>query len=170
MYGWSAAVPDPPPRSVPRDARRLRTRRELLQWAGAVFLGCTLLPQRDARAAAEESAFAAGSLADVLRALGGEPAAGPQISLMVPDLVENGAVVPVEVTSHLAGAQSIYLISESNPFPLVARLDFPEGTQPFVATRIKVAQSCNIYAVVRTGGQLVWTSKGTQVTIGGCGG
>ena len=79
-------------------------------------------------------------------------------------------VVPVEVTSHLPDAQSIYLISESNPFPLVARLDFPEGTVPYVATRIKVAQSCNIYAVVRTGNQLVWTSKATQVTIGGCGG
>jgi sulfur-oxidizing protein SoxY len=169
MYGWSAADPDRLPCAVAHDPRRLRTRRELLQVAGAILLGCSL-PHGDAQATAEESAFAAGSLADLLRSLGGQPTAGPGISLVVPDLVENGAVVPVEVTSHLPGAQSIYLISESNPFPLVARLDFPEGTVPYVATRIKVAQSCNIYAVVRTGDQLVWTSKATQVTIGGCGG
>jgi sulfur-oxidizing protein SoxY len=141
----------------------------LLQWAAAVFVG-SCLPRGAAQAAAEDSAFAVGSLKEVLGALGGQPAAGTQISIDVPDLVENGAVVPVEVTSDLPGAQSIYIVSEANPFPLVARLDFPEGTVPFIATRIKVAQSCNIYAVVRTGDQFVWASKGTQVTVGGCGG
>jgi sulfur-oxidizing protein SoxY len=170
MYGWSAADPDRPPCADAHGAGRPRTRRELLKVAGAILFGCSLLPHRGAQAAAEEPAFAAGSLAEVLRSLGGQPTAGPQISLAVPDLVENGAVVPVEVTSHLPGAQSIYIISESNPFPLVARLDFPEDTVPYVATRIKVARSCDIYAVVRTGDRLYWTSKGTQVTVGGCGG
>jgi sulfur-oxidizing protein SoxY len=169
MYGWSAADPDRFADAARHGARRLRTRREVLQWAAALFIGCNL-PLAAARAAGEESAFAAGSLADVLRALGGQPAASPQISLGVPDLVENGAVVPVEISSHLPGAQSIFVISESNPLPLVARLDFPDGTLPYFATRIKVAQSCNIYAVVRAGDQLVWASKGTQVTVGGCGG
>jgi len=78
--------------------------------------------------------------------------------------------VPVEVTSHLAGAQTLYVIAEANPYPMVARFNVPEGTDPYLATRIKVAQSCNIYAVVRSGEQLYWAAKATQVTIGGCGG
>jgi sulfur-oxidizing protein SoxY len=162
------------PDSAREGGRRLQTRRELLQWAAALFLGGNLLrgaaQAAGEQAAGEDAAFAAGSLAEVLRALGGQPAAGPQVSVAVPDLVENGAVVPVEVTSHLPGAQSIYIVSESNPLPLIARLYFPDGTPPYFATRIKVAKSCNIYAVVRAGDQLVWASKGTQVTVGGCGG
>jgi sulfur-oxidizing protein SoxY len=91
------------------------------------------------------------------------------ISLDVPDFVENGAMVPVEVTSRLAGAQDIYIISESNPFPLVARFSLPEGTEAFVATRIKVASSCNIYALVHSNGQFLSAMKATTVTVGGCG-
>jgi sulfur-oxidizing protein SoxY len=138
---------------------------------GALLFGFRLAAGARAQAAAgDEAAFAAGTLARVLDALGASHAPDDtHLTITVPEFVENGAVVPVEVTSHLPGAQSIYIISESNPFPLLAHFSFPDGTEPFIATRIKVAQSCNLYAVVNAGGQIYTAVKPTRVSIGGCG-
>ena len=146
------------------------SRREVLLWAGALLLGADLLPVGTARAVGDDAAFAAGSLEKLVGLLGHEPASGPDVSIMVPDFVENGAVVPVEVTTRLTGEQDIYIVSESNPFPLVARFTIPEGTDPYVSVRIKVAQSCKVYAIVKAGDHLYWASKATTVTVGGCGG
>ncbi len=59
---------------------------------------------------------------------------------------------------------------ESNPYPLVVRFMMSEGTDPFISTRIKMAQSGSVYAVVKAGNQLYYVSKDTKVTVGGCGG
>jgi sulfur-oxidizing protein SoxY len=156
MSAWSVRPPD-------ADETRLLQRRHALQLLGALLLGCRILP------AHARSAFGEGSLASVLNALEAKPAPSPDVSLVIPDFVENGAVVPVEVTTQFAGPQDIYIISESNPFPLVARFSIPEGTEPFVSTRIKVAGSCNVYAVVRSNERFYSAVKATTVTIGGCG-
>jgi sulfur-oxidizing protein SoxY len=145
-------------------------RRELLQWASLLFLGVVSLAPRRASAADEARAFAAGTLDDVIGALGGQPADSPQLSIAVPEFVENGALVPVEIESRLPGAQTIFVVSESNPYPLVARFSIPEGTEPFVSTRIKVGASCRVFAIVRAGADLYWASRPTRVTVGGCGG
>lgn len=116
-----------------------------------------------------KSAFGAGSLAEVLRLLGASPTLSDQISLDVPDFFENGAMVPVEITSRLPGAQEIYIISESNPFPLVARFSMLDRTEAFVSTRIKVASSCNIHALVQYQGRFLSAVKPTTVAVGGCG-
>jgi sulfur-oxidizing protein SoxY len=138
---------------------------------GALLFGYGLASGERAQAAVgDERAFAAGTLAQVLEALGATPAAdGTHLTMTVPGFVENGAIVPVEVSSRLPGPQSIYIISESNPYPLVAHVSFPDGTEPFIATRIKVAQSCNLYAVVNAGGQIYTAVAATKVSIGGCG-
>jgi sulfur-oxidizing protein SoxY len=137
----------------------------------ALLFGYGLASGEWAQAAADdEAAFAAGTLARVLEALGAKATAdGTQLTITAPGFVENGAIVPVEVASHLPGPQSIYIISESNPYPLVAHVSFPEGTEPFIATRIKVAKSCNLYAVVNAGGQVYTAVAPTRVSIGGCG-
>ena len=136
----------------------------------ALLLGLGAMASRPALAVDESRAFAAGGLDDVLEALGGRPAEDPQVSIEVPEFVENGALVPVEITSHLPGDQTIYVVSEANPYPLVARFSIPEGTLPFVSTRIKVGASCRVYGIVRAGGSLYWASRPTRVTLGGCGG
>jgi sulfur-oxidizing protein SoxY len=137
----------------------------------ALLFGSVIAVGERAQAASgDERAFAAGTLAQVLEALGATPVAdGAHLTITVPGFVENGAIVPVEVASQLPGPQSIYIISESNPYPLVAHVSFPDGTEPFIATRIKVAQSCNLYAVVNAGGQVYTAAAPTRVSIGGCG-
>ncbi len=164
----SAAMPSNS--AMPSSSARA-DRRQALKCLAGVLLALRLPQSRAAQAARDdEAAFGAGSLEGVLRALGANPAPSEQISLMVPDLVENGAVVPVEISSRLSGSQEIFVISEANPFPLVARFSIPEGTDAFVSTRIKVARSCNLYALVASDGEFYSAVKATQVVTGGCGG
>jgi sulfur-oxidizing protein SoxY len=118
---------------------------------------------------AQELLFDATSMEDAIRALGGVPAAGTQITLSLPDAVEDGALVPVTVESQLPGVSEIYLLVESNPNPVAARFSFAAGTLPYVATRIKMAESCRVFAVVRSAAGLHAVSRSAQVTVGGCG-
>ena len=149
---------------------RLGQRRDVLKLLSALAIGCCrMFPAARAETVARRSAFGEGTLAAVLNSLGAKPTPSSDITLVVPDFVENGAVVPVEVTSRFAGPQDIFIISEANPFPLVARFSIPEGTEPFVSTRIKVAGSCNVYAVVESNEQFYAAVKATRVTVGGCG-
>jgi sulfur-oxidizing protein SoxY len=59
---------------------------------------------------------------------------------------------------------------EKNPNPLSAMFNVPAGTRPYLETRVKVAQTCNLYAVVDVDGKLYMAAKETKVTLGGCGG
>ena len=145
-------------------------RREALRLMIAALVAAGTLPWPSARAAEDAArAFGAGSLEGALSALGATLEPSAEIRLTVPDFVDNGAVVPVEVTSQVSGPQTIFVLSEANPFPLVARFFVPEGTLPYVATRIKVAQSCNVYALVQAEGRYYSAVKATTVSVGGCG-
>ena len=146
-------------------------RRRALKLLGAALFGASFCADAWAQVSSGmDRAFAAASLRKVLDALNATPLPASQLSLAVPERVENGAVVPVEITSRYAGPQDLFIISEANPFPLVARFSIPAGTEPFISTRIKVARSCDIYAVVKTGDSFYSVSQPTQVTVGGCGG
>ncbi len=157
------------------EAANLASRRRAVLTLGEGLLLSALLPGMRLRAqtasaiAATKPVFGAGSLAEVLRLLDAQPVPSDDISLEVPAFFENGAMVPVEITTRVAGAQDIFIISEANPFPLVARFSVPENTEAFVATRIKVASSCNIHALVHSNGRFLSAVKATTVTVGGCG-
>lgn len=146
-------------------------RREVLMRGSALaaFAFTGLVTGRNAQAGEEDLAFDAATMQEALRALGGVPAVGSQIVLTVPDLAENGAVVPVTVECNLPGAHEIFIVVEANPNPLCVRFTIPQGTEAFVSTRIKMAESSNIYAVVRANGKLYSTFRSTAVTLGGCG-
>lgn len=141
-------------------------RRLLLQ--AASMAGAASLPAWAAPAADEALAFAAHSFPDAIRALGGVPKASAQIALELPQLAENGALVPITVTSALPGTREILIVVDGNPQPLAVRFTIPEGTEPFVATRIRLAQSGTVYAAVRTAEGLYATARTVQVTVGGC--
>lgn len=92
------------------------------------------------------------------------------VSVKAPDIAENGAVVPVEVTSNIAGTESIALIGEKNTLPLIAVFNLANGAQGYISTRIKMGSSSNVVAVVKAGGKTYKAHKEVKVTIGGCGG
>jgi len=92
------------------------------------------------------------------------------IAITVPDIAENGAVVPVAVTSRIAATQNVYILVEKNPNMLAAAFAIPPGTDPGVSTRIKMGQTSNVLAVVKSNAQFYVASKEVKVTLGGCGG
>ena len=142
--------------------------------AGSVGLavGAGVLAPRVLWAEWPQGAFTAKSTADAVAALLGEGAseASSQIEVKAPDIAENGAVVPVTVSSTLEQVQSISILADKNATPLIGSFELPEGTEAYVSTRIKMAQTGDVIAVVKAGGKLYSARKNVKVTIGGCGG
>ena len=79
-----------------------------------------------------------------------------------PEIAENGAVVPVSVTTTLADVTSISFLVSENPIALVASYKIPAGTVPSVANRIKMAKTSNVIVVVEAGGKLYSADQGSQ--------
>jgi sulfur-oxidizing protein SoxY len=93
-----------------------------------------------------------------------------KIKLDAPEIAENGAVVPVSVTTTFDDVTSISFVVPENPNPLAAYYRLPPGTMPSVANRLKMAKTSNVIAIVEAGGKLYSTTREVKVTIGGCGG
>ena len=154
------------------------TRRLILKGAGAVALvglGNIPLGLAPALAAANdkypEDAFKAKSEADAIKSLYGKTAeASDKVKLDAPEIAENGAVVPVSVTTTLADVTSISFLVSENPNALAASYKIPAGTIPSVANRLKMAKTSNVIAIVEAGGKLYSATKEVKVTVGGCGG
>lgn len=91
------------------------------------------------------------------------------IVITAPDIAENGAVVPVAVTSKIPNTQQISLIAEKNPFPLAASIDVMPGSEGYVSLRIKMAQTSDVRAVVKADGRFYTAAKEIKITVGGCG-
>lgn len=154
------------------------TRRLILQGAGAVALvGLGNLPfgLTPALAAANdkypEEAFKQKSDADVIKSLYGKTAEpSDKVKLDAPEIAENGAVVPISVSTTLADVTSIAFLVSENPNVLIAKYSIPTGTMPSVANRIKMAKTSNVTVLVEAGGKLYSATKEVKVTVGGCGG
>ncbi|HEX5094215.1 MAG TPA: thiosulfate oxidation carrier protein SoxY [Burkholderiales bacterium] len=150
-------------------------RRDLLKAGGALAVaaafGGALLRPGSARAAWNQAAFQAKNAADAMRALGMHDAAeSKDIEIRAPDIAENGAVVPVDITSSIPGTTSISVFIEKNPFPYTGTFDFAAGTMPYVHLRAKLGESTPVRVVVAANGKFYTTAKEVKVTIGGCGG
>jgi sulfur-oxidizing protein SoxY len=152
-------------------------RRTFLKGAGAagtvaVAVAAGLLKPAEVLAAEwNKAAFDAKGMPDTLKAVGATGAADSKdITIKAPDIAENGAVVPVEVTSKIAGTSSIVLMVEKNASPLTANFDLANGAEGYVSTRIKMGQTSNVRVVVKAGGKSYTAVKEVKVTIGGCGG
>lgn len=130
-----------------------------------------LKPERVLAASWDKSAFRQKSAADALRSIGAQDAEkSGKVMLDVPEIAENGAVVPVEITSHVPGTTSIAVVIDKNPFPLTSRFSFKEGALPYVKLNVKMGQSSEIRAIAEANGKHYVAMKGVKVTIGGCGG
>ncbi|MCE7888558.1 MAG: thiosulfate oxidation carrier protein SoxY [Sorangiineae bacterium PRO1] len=115
--------------------------------------------------------FEALTLDDVVKQMGGDKAQlSTDIDLKTPEIAENGAVVPVEIQSKLPGTRMIAIVSEKNPHALSAAFHIPDGTEPYISTRVKIAETSNLYALVQTDKGFFYANRLVKVTLGGCGG
>lgn len=93
-----------------------------------------------------------------------------RITFKVPDIAENGAVVPVSVSTEIEGVQQICVVVDGNPNPLSAIFNISESCAADISTRIKIGDSSIARALVKTADRVYTTQKEVKVTIGGCGG
>lgn len=160
----------------------MSSRREVLKQGGALgvfgmFVAAGLVKPQTVLAQSSspwnKDAFASKNVQDVAKAYGGgAPAATKDVSWgSTPEIAENGAVVPISVTSRIPNTQSIAILVEKNPNALAAKFDFPAGTEPTVTTRVKMGQSSDVHALIRTAdGKYFVATREVKVTLGGCGG
>ena len=149
-----------------------RTFLKLTGGAGAlaVAVASGLFRSGQAWAAWNEPAFKSKAVADALKSLGATNLIeSKDIAITAPDIAENGAVVPVAVTSKIPNTQSISIIAEKNPFPLAAMFDISSGGDGYVSTRLQRGETSNVRAVVKADGKFYTAVKEVKVTIGGCG-
>lgn len=148
-------------------------RRLVLKGAlASAFTGLGLLVWQPARGASRPAeAFDADSVDSVLAELGLESVQdSDSITIKAPEIAENGAVVPVSVSTTLPNPRRIIIVTAENPSPLSAVFELGEGVLGEVATRLKMGQTTQLVALVESEGTVYRASREVKVTIGGCGG
>ena len=155
------------------ESRRVALKSSGMAAVLALFAGTGVLVPAAAYAQDWNSgAFQGKNLQEVLKALG---ATGVTETRDVnwgstPEIAENGAVVPISVTSTVPGTEWIAVLIAKNPNTLAAAFDIPSGTDPSISTRVKMGQSSDVHALVRAGGKYYIATREVKVTLGGCGG
>ena len=134
-------------------------------------LGAALTFPRILFAARPDKAFELTEADAVYAELFGEvPADSDRVKMKIPDIAENGAVVPITVTTDLENVESISVVVANNPTPLAAAFHMGPRSNATISVRIKMGQSSPVRAIVKADGKLYSTEKEVKVTIGGCGG
>ena len=118
-----------------------------------------------------EDAFQQKDAREAIKLLYGRTAEpSDKVKLDAPEIAENGAVVPIAVTTTLTEVTSVSFLVPENPNVLAAYYRILPGTMPNVANRLKMAKTSNVIVLVEAGGKLYSATKEVKVTVGGCGG
>lgn len=144
-------------------------RRDFLKILLAVS-ALALLPIKAFAAIWNTSAFQATKLQEAMAALQiSNVSISSDIQIIAPDKAENGAVVQIEVISRILNTESIAIFVENNPTALIANFVFSEGADGFVVTRIKMAETSEVHAVIKSGNRYFSAKKRVEVLENGCG-
>jgi len=159
---------------APDSARRMILKGAIAGGLAGLGLGGAVLPAY-ADADAKEwpsNAFKEKDEAAVLKDLYGKTTAtaSDKINLDAPEIAENGAVVPIAVTSTLPKVTGIAILVLENPNVLAAAYKIPDGTEVAAASRLKMAKTSKVVAIIESDGKLFSATKEVKVTVGGCGG
>ncbi|MBL1264189.1 thiosulfate oxidation carrier protein SoxY [Candidatus Methylomicrobium oryzae] len=92
------------------------------------------------------------------------------IEIKIPLIAENGAIVPITVSSSLPGVRAVSIFVAKNPVPLAVRFELSPDLDPFVSARLKMAETSEVIAVAETDRGFYSARQLVKVTIGGCGG
>lgn len=152
--------------------RRTFLRNTLAVSAAGAALGTGLVTPGIALADDEPvNPFKVGTLEEALKAAGADGyEETDKVVVTAPDLAENAAVVPVEVSSELEGVTEIVILIANNPTPYAAKFVIGEGSDALVKCRFKMGESSDVIGVVKAGDKYYGAKKAVKVTKGGCGG
>ena len=150
----------------------MNTRRDTLKQGAAVaaLLAAAGYPQY--ALAFNKNAFEAKTVQEAIKAAGGGAMSeSKDVTLTGPDIAENGAVVPLGVSTSLTGVKELLILVEKNPNALVALFKVSDSIDANFMTRAKMGQSSDVYAVaIMNDGRALFSKKEVKVTLGGCGG
>ena len=137
----------------------------------ALMAGAGLLPQT-ARAAYNSAAFEVKTMAELIKNLGGSaPVESKDVTVTGPEIAENGAVVPLGVSTSLSGVKKLLVLVEKNPNVMSAMFDVNDAVDANFSTRVKMGQSSNVFGVaMMNDGRVLFAQREVKVTLGGCGG
>ena len=111
------------------------------------------------------------SVDEILKMIGAADAAeSDKIKIKAPEIAENGAVVPVGITSEIEGTTEIISLTAANPTPFAARYMIGEGAEAAVKSRFKMGMTTDVIAIVKAGDKFYTAKTNVKVTKGGCGG
>jgi len=134
-------------------------------------MAAALLKPWAALAAWNKAAFGASSAAEALKGIGASGAVpSKEIAIEAPEIAENGAVVPIEISSAIPGTTALIVVIDKNPFPLISRFDFKEGAAAFVKLNAKLGETSDVRVLAEAAGKYYVATREVKVTIGGCGG
>jgi len=146
------------------------SRRTFISSAGVGALALFIAPytaRADAKGVEEE----------LKKLFGAKSMSEGRVKLDVPQIAENGLVVPlnIEIDSPMTDAdyvKSVHIFADGNPAPHVATYRFtPAAGRASASNRIRLAKTQNIIAVAEMSDGSLHTAKAeVKVTIGGCGG
>lgn len=118
-----------------------------------------------------KAAFEAKNMSDALKALGVKTSAeSKDIQLTGSEISENGAQVSMGISTSLSNVTQMAILIEKNPTMLAVMFHVPEGTEPAFQTRVKMAQSSQVHALIKADGKFFMSSREFRVTTGGCAG
>jgi sulfur-oxidizing protein SoxY len=144
-------------------------RREFLMAVASGIGTLLLMPLQAIAAVWNREAFEATQLPEALKGLHAEDqAVSDQIEITAPERAENGAVVQVEVLSRIPGTEAIAILVDKNPTPLIANFMFSNGAEPYVITRIKMAENSEIHAIAKVGDRYYEAKRFVEVMENGC--
>jgi sulfur-oxidizing protein SoxY len=92
------------------------------------------------------------------------------VSLLVPDLAENGGIVPITVVTDLPAVETVTIVAEENPRALTSTYTFGKRASGPISVRVKLAKTQNVTAIVQAGGRTYSATRKITVSVGGCGG
>ena len=144
-------------------------RRQFLGLISASLVTALLLPLRAVAAIWNKAAFDAIKLNDATKNLAiNAEIPSKDIEIIAPDRAENGAIVQIEVTSHIPNTEAIAVFVEKNPTALIGNFMFSNGAMPQIVTRIKMAETSNIKIIVKAGNQYYSNVINVIVLESGC--
>ena len=141
-------------------------------FAGALTTVPSVLFTKKSYAAWPKKSFDIKDLTDSVKSVYGHNnlEESSKIKLKAPSIAENGAIVPINVSTTLENVDSIMLFVENNPQPLSSGYQLTELAEPSIGTRLKMGKTSNVMAAVKSGNKVYTSTQEVKVTIGGCGG
>lgn len=148
-------------------------RRTFLQKLIQLAIGgfAIFLPPKPAIAAWPKEHFASDEFDKLIAQIYGnqEIVDSNELQIQLPEIAENGAVVPITISSELKQISKIHIWVEKNPTPLAAEFELSEEISAYLAARIKMAESCHVIVIAQQDGRLLRRRQWVKVMQGGCG-